>query len=443
MPRQASDAKGIVKKVFEALGRDAPKSRRAGSPDASRRARLSFPPSPYPPERRGRSAMTERLIINRLAHRGDGVADTPAGPLFVPLYAAGRGPSRSPRSRPPRSPPSAAGRNRETGAHRTVLPPHFGICGGLRHPALDPRPLSWDWKRGLARRRARAGRARRAVDELIEAHGDGRRRATSMPGAGRTASSKWLRRAPRASHRGDRPLPGAGAVARRRHSRRMGRRRSAGAAEKATRHPGHRNRCRHRHGRPRLGPAEFGANGRHGAFGDEPQAGGLTRHGELIAHAPNRRGDRSCTCGFAAGSFLQATAAGEQALAGLGTAMSATPRSFADLFCGLGPFALASLSGGPRSAPSTPRQRHRRAQAGGEYDLGPQADRRPRRGFVSAGRWSHRSSSGFSAVLFDPPSQGAEAQARELAKSAVPLSSRCRASRVRLRATAAAGRRRL
>ena len=27
--------------------------------------------------------MTERLIIARLAHRGDGIADTPAGPLFV------------------------------------------------------------------------------------------------------------------------------------------------------------------------------------------------------------------------------------------------------------------------------------------------------------------------------------------------------------------------
>jgi hypothetical protein len=31
-----------------------------------------------------RTAMTERLIISRMAHRGDGVAETPAGPLFLP-----------------------------------------------------------------------------------------------------------------------------------------------------------------------------------------------------------------------------------------------------------------------------------------------------------------------------------------------------------------------
>src|SRR5438046_1331494 len=33
--------------------------------------------------------MTERLVIDRLAHRGDGVADTPAGPLFVPYTLPG------------------------------------------------------------------------------------------------------------------------------------------------------------------------------------------------------------------------------------------------------------------------------------------------------------------------------------------------------------------
>ena len=33
--------------------------------------------------------MTERLVIDRLAHRGDGVADTPSGPLYVPYTLPG------------------------------------------------------------------------------------------------------------------------------------------------------------------------------------------------------------------------------------------------------------------------------------------------------------------------------------------------------------------
>ena len=31
----------------------------------------------------------DRLVIERLAHRGDGVADTPAGPVFVPYTLPG------------------------------------------------------------------------------------------------------------------------------------------------------------------------------------------------------------------------------------------------------------------------------------------------------------------------------------------------------------------
>ncbi|MGA9038103.1 MAG: TRAM domain-containing protein, partial [Pseudolabrys sp.] len=33
--------------------------------------------------------MTERLNISRLGHRGDGVADTPEGPVYVPYALPG------------------------------------------------------------------------------------------------------------------------------------------------------------------------------------------------------------------------------------------------------------------------------------------------------------------------------------------------------------------
>ena len=87
--RAGLDAKGIVKKVFEALGKDVT-ARPSSSPDAA--------------------SLTERLVINRLAHRGDGVAETPAGTALRALHAAGRDRRGRARRRPSRPPPSAAGR---------------------------------------------------------------------------------------------------------------------------------------------------------------------------------------------------------------------------------------------------------------------------------------------------------------------------------------------
>ena len=36
--------------------------------------------------------MTETLTIARVGAQGDGIADTPGGPVFVPLTLPGRGP---------------------------------------------------------------------------------------------------------------------------------------------------------------------------------------------------------------------------------------------------------------------------------------------------------------------------------------------------------------
>jgi 23S rRNA (uracil1939-C5)-methyltransferase len=118
--------------------------------------------------------------------------------------------------------------------------------------------------------------------------------------------------------------------------------------------------------------------------------------------------------------FLQATAEGEAALARLVLAACAGAASIADLFAGIGPFALrlaerarvvavdddeAALSALKRAAASTvglkPVEIERR-------DL----FRRPL-GATELKR--------FDAVVFDPPRQGAEMQARELAASSVPL----------------------
>ena len=67
----------------------------------------------------------------------------------------------------------------------------------------------------------------------------------------------------------------------------------------------------------------------------------LTRHGELIAHtrAPTLRMGKA-TVPLPPAAFLQATAAGEAALARLVVTACAGAARVADLFSGIGPFAL-------------------------------------------------------------------------------------------------------
>jgi 23S rRNA (uracil1939-C5)-methyltransferase len=119
------------------------------------------------------------------------------------------------------------------------------------------------------------------------------------------------------------------------------------------------------------------------------------------------------------GAFLQATSAGEATLAQLVVGYCQGARTVADLFCGVGPFALRlaertriaavdsdgdAIAALQRAAAATPGLKPVAAQ---QRDL----FRRP----LAASELK-----GFDAVVFDPPRQGAEAQARELAASAAP-----------------------
>ena len=97
--------------------------------------------------------------------------------------------------------------------------------------------------------------------------------------------------------------------------------------------------------------------------------------------------------------------------------MSATPRRVADLFCGVGPFALRLAERARVSRPMTTMRGDRGARVRPRKDAGPEAGRRPRRATCSAARSLPEELKRFDAVVFDPPRQGAEAQARELAAS--------------------------
>jgi len=146
----------------------------------------------------------------------------------------------------------------------------------------------------------------------------------------------------------------------------------------------------------------------------------LTRHGETVA----LRAPPTLTMGRARvvlppGAFLQATLAGEAALAALVLEHCGSAKSVADLFAGVGPFALRLAEGAKvmaadndedavaalRAAAKTPRLKPITVE---RRDL----FQRP---FLA------RELAGLDAVVFDPPRQGAEKQARALAASQVPI----------------------
>jgi 23S rRNA (uracil1939-C5)-methyltransferase len=146
----------------------------------------------------------------------------------------------------------------------------------------------------------------------------------------------------------------------------------------------------------------------------------LTRHGELVLQRlpPTVKMGRAEVT-LPPGSFLQATAAGEEALAALVLDHCKKAKHVADLFCGVGPFALrlaqksrvaafdsetGSVAALQKAATSTSGLKPVKAEARDLFrrPLVPQELR------------------DYDAIVFDPPRQGAQAQATQLAASKVP-----------------------
>jgi 23S rRNA (uracil1939-C5)-methyltransferase len=146
----------------------------------------------------------------------------------------------------------------------------------------------------------------------------------------------------------------------------------------------------------------------------------ITRHGELAVQRaqPTLKVGRAQVL-LPPGAFLQATTEGEATLARLALGHMAGAKRVADLFAGVGTFALRLAETARVSAaelePGAVRALTRAAQTTpGLKPVEATARDLFRRPFMAA------ELKAFDAVLFDPPRQGAEAQARELAKSGVP-----------------------
>ena len=379
--------------------------------------------------------MVERLVITRIGHRGDGIADSAAGAIYVP----GTLPGETVEVEQVAGHPD---RRRllqiERPSPERIAPicPHFGVCGGcaVQH-WQDARYRAW--KRDLVVEALRQAGLDAPVADLIDAHGDGRRRAVFHARSGaqgvlevgfaaaRTHRIVAIDRCPVLAPSLSGAIKAAWAIA-----ETLGPTKKPLDIHVTATDAGLDIDVR---GSGRLTPALMTALARVAANHDLAR---LTRHGELIALArPPTLHIGKAIVQLPPAAFLQATAAGEAALARLVLTVSAGAAKVADLFSGIGPFALrlaerarvfavdddeAALAALTRAA----------ASSGGLKPL--EAERRDLfRSPLTAAELKN-----FDAVVFDPPRQGADAQARELA-SQRRSAHRCRVvqSRRRLRAT--------
>lgn len=367
-----------------------------------------------------------KLDIARIGHRGDGIADTPEGPVFVPLTLPGEAVEVE----------RAHDRARLLAvlapSPERIAPicPHFGPCGGcaLQHWAAAPYEA---WKRGLVvETLARAG-IETEVASLVPAHGEGRRRATfHARGTGGSAPQ-------------GRDVLAVGFAGRRSHAVVAidacpilapgldGALKAAWAVAQEL--------------VPIAKPLDIQVTATETGLDMDVRGSGplkpnrvvalaeiagahglarLTRHGELVL----QREPPLLTMGRARvalppGSFLQATAAGEAALARLVMEAVEGARGAAravDLFSGVGTFALrlgerVRVAAYESSAPAIEAlTKAVRGAAGLKPVTGEVRDLFRRPLFAPELK-------GIDVAVFDPPRQGAEAQARQLAASAVPL----------------------
>ncbi|MEW6642115.1 MAG: RNA methyltransferase [Pseudomonadota bacterium] len=364
--------------------------------------------------------MAEQLVIDHVGHRGDGVALADGHAAYVPYALAGE-------TVEVETVPGHAERRRlvhvAQPSPERIAPfcPRFGRCGGcaIQHWQAGGYRA---WKRQLVvDALAQAGIAA-PVDDLVDAHGTGRRRlvAHARRGSGTTLQVGFsaagshdivpLDQCPIL----DPALDGAFAAAKA----------LAGALAAV--------------GKPLdiqitattagldidvrgSGPLAGSAMVALSQLTAQHRIARLTRHGELVVmHAPPtvRMGRAEVT--LPPGSFLQATAAGEDALAALVIDGCKGARHVADLFCGVGPFALrlaervrvsawdsdaGAVGALQKAAPAT---RGLKPVSAVVRDL----FRRP---------LMPQELRAFDAVVFDPPRQGAQAQVKQLAASKVPV----------------------
>ena len=363
-------------------------------------------------------AETEHLVIDHVGQRGDGVAVSGAASIYVPYVLGGETVEVA----------AVAGhpdRRRlvevERASPERVAPfcPHFGVCGGCAIQHWDSERYR-AWKREIVVTTLAQAGIRCDVAPLIDAHGRGRRRLTLHA---RMGTHEVLKVGFAAAHSHDivpidrcpvldpdlaGALEAAWAIAEPLIS--VGKPLDIqitatssgldvdvrGSGPLATAMIGRLSRVAELHGLARL-----------------------TRHGELVLmRTPPVIGIGAALVALPPGSFLQATVAGEETLAALVTDHCKRGKYVADLFCGVGPFALrlatksriaafdsdaGAVAVLQKAATSTSGLKPLKAETRDLFHrpLMPQELR------------------DYDTVVFDPPRQGAQAQVTQLAASKI------------------------
>jgi 23S rRNA (uracil1939-C5)-methyltransferase len=364
--------------------------------------------------------VVERFTIARIGHFGDGVALADGRPVYVPYALAGEIVETAPM---PGHPDRRQLLQIERVSAERIVPfcPHFGVCGGcaIQHWQAERYRA---WKRGLVIETLAQANIACDVAPLIDAHGLGRRRIVLHARIGSHDVVK-VGFAAAGSHDIvpidhcpilDPALDGA-----------------LDAAWALTEVL-----------KPVSKPLDIQITGADNGLDVDVRGSGplptaliatlsrvaeqhtlarLTRHGELVLmrKAPVI-GIGTAQLLLPPGAFLQATAAGEEALAALAMAHCKGAKHIADLFCGVGPFALRLAAKARIAAFDSDDNAVSALQKAAMTTSGLKPIKTETRDLFRRPLMAQELRD-YDAVVFDPPRQGAQAQARQLAASRIPV----------------------
>jgi 23S rRNA (uracil1939-C5)-methyltransferase len=354
--------------------------------------------------------MTERrLVIEAMGRRGEGVARDGARTVFVPgtlpgeeVTVAGDGERLSlttlERPSPDRTAPFC---------------PHYGRCGGcqLQHWGQDPYRA---WKASLVVDALAAAGLSIATPECRDAHGEGRRRVSLHVRKGKSVTAGFMEARSHALIDIDHcpvlvpALAPAFSI-----GRALGER--LGDCDVAVTATLTGLDVSVRAERKILEREHANLAGFVGSL----KLARLSVNGEVIATAvPPRLRIGQAEVALPPGGFLQATAQGEETLAELVLEGVGKARTVADLFCGIGPFTFRLAERAKVEAHDNDRAAVAALAAAARTTTGLKPITAEVRDLfrepLVPNEMKH-----LDAVVFDPPRAGAEAQARQLARSAV------------------------